>query len=154
MRFFAIAALLLVACHRQPPPAPETSRAVAVLVPPPVEEMTRVRARMWLLAREVRLLAMLTDAPDQADSDAIEHLDRMQQIAEEIAVLPERSNHPILDDNITGLISDIKRAKAEVAGAEPETGMTRSITTVCVRCHELRTCPFDSYQQCIALPVY
>lgn len=109
---------------------------------------------MWLLAREVRLLAMLTDAPDHASSDGREHLQAMQDVAEQIASLPERRNHPILDENVDGLIADIKRAKAEVAGDSPEWGMSRSITTSCLRCHELRTCPFDSYQQCVGVPVY
>jgi len=153
---FVLTTLISVGCgHREAAPSvPRESQAVAVITPPPINEMSRVRARMWLLAREVRLLDMLMDAPDEAPTDARAHLDAMQHVAEDIAALPERRNHPILDENITGLINDIKRAKAEVAGEQPEWGMTRSITTACVRCHELRTCPFDSYQQCVDVPVY
>ena len=134
--------------------APPPGEPRVVLESPPAAGLDQSRALMWRLARQVRLLGLLTDQPDEAASDARTQLQEMEEIALAIAALPERRGHPLLDRNIGGLIGDIRRARAEVAGASPEWGTTHSITTACVRCHELRTCPFDSYQQCVDLPIY
>lgn len=135
-------------------PAPGAEEQRPVLTPPPAVDLTRTRELMWKLAREVRLLGFVTDSPDTAASDAAGHLQTMEEIVLELSQLPERQEHPLLKDNIGGLLRDIRRAKAEVAGDSPEWGMTHSITTACVRCHELRTCPFDVYQRCVDVPVY
>ena len=151
-------ALVAASCTRPPRQPPSTAATNAetpvVLEAPPAGSLDQTRALMWRLAKQVRLLGLLTDQPDQAATDARAQLQAMEEIALEIAELPERRGHPLLDRNIKGLISDIRRARAEVAGDSPEWGTTHSITTACVRCHELRTCPFDSYQQCVDLPVY
>ncbi len=153
-------ALLVLGCTQAPPNAapPATpqgdSAEPVVLTPPPPGNLDATRALMWRLAQQVRLLGLLTDHPDESASDARTQLQAMEEIALAIAALPERRGHPMLDSNIDGLIKDIRRARAEVAGSSPEWGTTHSITTACVRCHELRTCPFDSYRQCVDLPVY
>ncbi len=155
MKRLAIARLvalgvLAMGCVRHSPQAP----APLVLEAPPAATLDQTRALMWRLAHQVRLLGLVTDQPDTAATDARAQLQEMEEIALAIAALPERRAHPLLDSNIGGLLADIRRARAEVAGASPEWGTTHSITTACVRCHELRTCPFDSYQQCVDLPIY
>ena len=138
---FGFVALLALGCTRPPEQKP------VVLEVPPAGSLDQTRALMWRLAHQVRLLGLITDQPDQAATDARAQLQTMEEIALAIAALPERRGHPLLDQNIGGL-------RAEVAGASPEWGTTHSITTACVRCHELRTCPFDSYKQCVDVPVY
>ncbi len=133
---------------------PEPARPPVVLEAPSPASLDQTRTLMWRLAQQVRLLGLLTDQPDQAATDAREQLQAMEEIALAIAALPEPHGHPLLDRNIGELIGDIRRARAEVAGDSPEWGTTHSITTACVRCHELRTCPFDSYQKCVDLPLY
>jgi hypothetical protein len=156
LRAFLVSSVVLLGCakHQAAPPPPADAVKAPVIELPKDRELDQTRALMWKLARQVRLLGFVTDEPDRAATDARAELQAMEEIAQAIAALPERSNHPILDDNIGGLIKDIRRAEAEVAGASPEWGTTNSITTACVRCHELRTCPFDSYKECVDVPVY
>lgn len=157
---------LVAACGRSPVAEPAVplertsspehvdARTPLVLTPPPADDLDHTRGLMWKLAQQVRLLGFITDEPDKAATDARAQLQAMEDIALAIAASPERRSHPILDDNIGGLVADIRRAEAEVAGESPEWGTTHSITTACVRCHELRTCPFDSYRKCVDVPVY
>lgn len=158
-----VSAMLGAACTRQSEQisakafevsATESEAPQPVIERPSAADLDQTRALMWQLAQQVRLLAFISDSPDQAASDARGHLQAMEEIVQRIAALPERRTHPLLDDNIGALLADIGRAKAEVAGESPEWGMTHSITTACVRCHELRTCPYDSYQRCVDVPVY
>lgn len=98
----------------------------------------QLRSTMWRLAyhsRELNQLLRSTGTIESNRKEILEHLGAMEQAATELNRTGWPSNHPLIDENRSNFLRDIKMAGDAIRREPPNFVLAGSVTGACVYCH-------------------
>jgi hypothetical protein len=102
----------------------------------------QLRSTMWRLAyhsREVNQLLRSTGTIESHRKEILEHLEAMARAATELNRTGWPSNHPLIDENRSNFLRDIKMAGDAIRSEPPNFLLAGSVTGACVYCHGSRS---------------
>jgi hypothetical protein len=98
----------------------------------------QLRSTMWRLAyhsRELNQLLRSTGTIESHRKEILEHLGAMEQAATELNRTGWPSNHPLIDENRSNFLRDIKMAGDAIRREPPNFLLAGSVTGACIYCH-------------------
>ncbi len=101
----------------------------------------QLRSTMWRLAYHSRALRELMSSPEAAASrraEVIDHLDLMEQAALDLNRSGRASNHPVIDDQRSSFLRDIRWAREAMSREPPNFLLAQSVSGACAACHAYR----------------
>lgn len=134
----ALLALATAACQpAPPPPAPPPSP------PPAYLSDDAIRASMWALAAEIRLIdALVRNAETRPTADTTERLrgslDRMQVAAQRLSP-PRAPGHPVLSIHLDDFMLRLEQARRALDRTPPDFYRSAALAGGCFLCHSLET---------------
>ena len=109
--------------------------------PPDFNYITQeqLRSTMWRLAANVRELDRLARAPGAIDEarrkEIVKLLVSMESATEQLGNETRRSNHPVIDENLSTLRRDIALARKQVENESPNYVLVGLLPGACMYCH-------------------
>lgn len=122
-----------------------------------------LRPLMWGLASHVRdlvgrLQSERLDSPDPgkppSPAEAAELLGKMVELVREVRELPGTAAHGVLGPSVDLFLYELETARRAALASPADLRPAAGVAGACLRCHAIRTCPFDSYQKCVDVPIY
>lgn len=98
----------------------------------------QLRSTMWRLAyhsRELNQLLRSTETIESHRKEILEHLGAMEQAATELNRTGWPSNHPLIDENRSNFLRDIKMAADAIRREPPNFLLAGPVTGACIYCH-------------------
>ena len=99
----------------------------------------QLRSTMWQLARDVRQLERTVREPGEIDeprrADILRLLASMEDVTGKLSKQGQRSNHPMIDNNLSAFRQDIDLARKAVENVPPNYALVGLLPGACVYCH-------------------
>ena len=153
----------------EPALAPSASASIPVQQGPDLDNAPAdlppegLRPLMWGLASHVRelvgrLQGERLDSPDPgkppSPAEAAEILGKMVMLVNAVRALPGTSAHAVLGPSVDLFLYELETARRAALASPADLRPAAGVAGACLRCHAIRTCPFDSYQKCVDVPIY